>query len=328
VPLAIVPGLLLVWNVAASRPARAAAVRRVLLFAAGSVPACLIVAALNNYWYGSPLQSGYGTLAGTYYRWEFLWPNLWRYGRWLLDSESPLILLAAAAPFLVWRPDAGRSGRADARPMVAACIAFASIGYLCYAFYLPFDAWWFLRFLLPGFPMLMALVSAVMLTLAARLPVRSREWALVVILSLAVSHNLAFARRSGSFDSDGEWRFATAGRYIAEHLPARAILLSMHHSGSARYYSGRPTLRYDHIAPTQLTPVVAQLRAEGYVPYILLDDWEQAVFTARFAGDSLGALDWPPAATLPGVMIYAARDGAAATGEPTAASALRTPALH
>jgi hypothetical protein len=41
------------------------------------------------------------------------------------------------------------------------------------------------------------------------------------------------------------------------------------------------------------------LRSLGYHPYILLEEWEQALFTRRFEGYTLlAALDWPPRAWL------------------------------
>lgn len=55
------------------------AIQRLLLFGIGSVPACFIVAYLNDYWYGSPLASGYGPMAGTLYRWDYFWPNVMDY---------------------------------------------------------------------------------------------------------------------------------------------------------------------------------------------------------------------------------------------------------
>jgi hypothetical protein len=41
------------------------------------------------------------------------------------------------------------------------------------------------------------------------------------------------------------------------------VLLAMAHSGSATYYSGRPTLRYDLLAPSRLDRVVDVLRERG-----------------------------------------------------------------
>ncbi len=104
-----------------------------------------------------------------------------------------------------------------------------------------------------------------------------------------------------------EQRYVAAGQYISAKLPERAALLSMQHSGSARYYSGRLTVRYDFLPPAQLDPVIEELRRLGYYPYLLLDDWEEPVFRERFKGQSaLAPLDWWPVAMIQGnhVRIY------------------------
>jgi HK97 gp10 family phage protein len=43
------------------------------------------------------------------------------------------------------------------------------------------------------------------------------------------------------------------GNYITAKLPERAAMVSMQHSGSARYYSGRLTVRYDLVPPTHMS---------------------------------------------------------------------------
>ena len=43
--------------------------------------------------YGSPLTSGYGEL-GHYYAWEYALANLRRYPVWIVDTQTPLVLLA------------------------------------------------------------------------------------------------------------------------------------------------------------------------------------------------------------------------------------------
>ena len=116
---------------------------------------------------------------------------------------------------------------------------------------------------------------------------------------------MAFGRANSSFDSAKEWRYATAGRYIAEKLPERAVFFTMLHSGSARYYSGRLTVRYDLIPPQLLERAIAHFQGQGYAPYFLLDDGERGHFVDRFSSaTSLAALDWQPVATLDGVAIY------------------------
>jgi hypothetical protein len=118
---------------------------------------------------------------------------------------------------------------------------------------------------------------------------------------------MAFARASRVLDSTDERRFATIGRYLAEHAPRRSVVLAKHHSGSARYYSDHLTVRFDEIPPSRLDAVVAMWRQRGYATFIALDDWEALEFRSRFADASrLGALDWPPETTAPGAVLYAA----------------------
>jgi len=56
--------------------------RRAALFCAAVVPTALAIAALNAYWYGSPLQSGYGNPRDLYAVANIA-PNLAHYLRWL-----------------------------------------------------------------------------------------------------------------------------------------------------------------------------------------------------------------------------------------------------
>jgi hypothetical protein len=96
---------------------------------------------------------------------------------------------------------------------------------------------------------------------------------------------------------NGERRSVAVGNYIVNTLPARAVFLSMYHSGSIRYYSARLTVRYDWIPEDHLDAVISDLRHLGYHPYLVLEDWEEAQFRARFQGHSaLAALNWPPVA--------------------------------
>jgi hypothetical protein len=93
------------------------------------------------------------------------------------------------------------------------------------------------------------------------------------------------------------------------------VFISMQHSGSIRYYSGRPTLRYDWILRQRLDWLVSELRRLGYHPYIVLDEWEVPDFRAKFRDHSpLGALAWPPMAVHEpsGSIIYDPADQQAA----------------
>ena len=252
-------------------------------FAMGALPGCVALAFLNRSLYGSPFESGYGSTAELF-KISYLGANLASYPRWLIETETPLIALALLAPWLI------RTSLSWLLLAISAAVC------LSYAFYLPFDNWTYLRFLLPAIALLFVLTSAVVLALSERLNSYFFRWA-VAALCLAVM--------ASRWDSAGmrppaanDRRFAVVGEFVRDELPQNAIFLSMQHSGSIRYYSGRMTLRWDLMNPAWLDPALTDLRVKGYHPLFLLEEWEQTRFTERFAAHSkLAALDWQPVAT-------------------------------
>jgi len=112
-----------------------------------------------------------------------------------------------------------------------------------------------------------------------------------------------------------ESRFERAGRYVAEQLPANAIVFTTWHSGSVRFYGHRRTLVWDALDPAWLDRAVDDVRARGLEPYLLFESPEERAFRQRFSGSALGALDWPPAVEiLSQVRIYRPSDREAYRG--------------
>jgi hypothetical protein len=191
-------------------------------------------------------------------------------------------------------------------------LAFAAATFLQYVFYLPFEEWWYLRFLMPALPPVLALTCAVLWRLASPLD-RAFAAAPTFLASVIVAgvawHGVSFSLQRGAQRQwVAEQRYATVGRFIAAYLPHRAAIICMQHSGGIRYYGHRITIRYDVIEPTDLDDVVAQLRQLGYVPYVVLDNSEEPQFRQRFAGHSrAGALDWAAFAGFDGVRIFELR---------------------
>ena len=304
-PLALVPAGLLAWNVAAARAPRPIAIERLVLFALAPAAACLAIGSLNNHWYGSPLASGYGPLAGALYRWDYLWPNITQYAQRMVTSQSPVVLLAVIGPVVMWRDRTDVEGPVDRRSLLVACISFAVGVYACYACYIPLDTWWTVRFLFPAFPMLFVFVSAALIGVNARLRPHARWPAVLTVLVMVTIWVTTFARSHGAFESTTERRYATVGEHIAQELPPHAVLFTMLHSGSAQYYSGRLSVRYDFMPPDRLDAAVEHFRHQGYIPYFLLDDDEKRAFVERFsAATPLGKLDWQPVAAIDGAAIY------------------------
>ena len=275
-PLAALPFAYLVWTHGGWRS-----------FAIAVLPGAVFVAAVNTYLYGSPVASGYGD-PRTLYAWRYASINLQHNAAWLFESQTPIVLFAVLG--MVRRP------RANA--LLGSFVAAMGVSYL---FYTPFDAWWYLRFLLPAWPALLILTADGLAIVTARLPRLAQAVVLAVGSVLLVGYQVEFAVTHGVFaQRDAESRYELVGDYVSSFTPANAVVLSMQHSGSLRYYGHRVTLRYDWIAPESLDSTIALLRERGYRPFIVLDDWEEPVFKQRFAGSAIGRLEGKPLADFGG----------------------------
>ena len=91
-----------------------------------------------------------------------------------------------------------------------------------------------------------------------------------------------------------EHRYVAVGA-AANDLEPNAVFLTIVQSGSIRLYSDRATVRWDLIEPHRLDFTLTALRDGGYVPYIVLEEWEERAFRERFGGASeIGRVEWPP----------------------------------
>ncbi len=308
-PLAVIPAALLLWRPISERRIDARDVERGLLFAAGVIAACIALAVINARVYGSLTTSGYGPLASGVFSWRHVPPNLLRYPRWLLETQTPVVLLAPFALFVGGNSTAKNRSIAQTRSVVIAWGCFIAAVFGCYMFYFPFETWFWLRFVLPAFPPLFVLTSVALVGLLARLERGARVLTTGVILAALAWRGVAFGLEHAVFDfREGERKYVAVSEYIARVLPERGAYLSTLYSGSIRYYSGRVTVRYDQLPPNWLDAVIMELRRLGYHPYIVLETAEEPEFRRRFEGRSpLAALDWPPVARMnhsSGVRIY------------------------
>jgi hypothetical protein len=269
-PLAIFP-----WLLAVCRSNLWTAGRRTLLFAAGSVPAALIIAFINTRVHGSPLTSGYGDLGGAFAL-SHAATNARLYWGWWLESQgvAGAIFLAALWPW-----------RAGMRREVVILIAYAVSAVLLYLFYLPFDQWWYLRFLLPAIPIVW-LLGADAVAWVTRWSSLGRAAALVALLFTGGMHALHFADEKDLLaNSEAERRrYLDAAIYLDTALPRDAVVLAMQHSGSIRYYTGRLTMRWDVLDPVSLDAAVAALSERAVPVYAAIESWEEEDFRRRFAG--------------------------------------------
>jgi len=275
---------------------------RAFRFALGLAPAVIGIAWLNARIYGSVLASGYGPLEDLY-SWRYVWTNVSQFASWASQTDTPVVALAAL--FFV-APAAFPAARiAFPRALLGAFTASVILSYL---FYLPFDAWWYLRFLLPMWPIVMLLTAAALEAIVRRWLSRVYRLAIAAAAVALASHGVITAANRGAFELwSAESRYIDVARFIGASTDPAAVFFSWQHTGSIRLYADRLTLHFGRLDRHWLDRAVDHLQAAGRHPYFVLDGHEIEPFRRRFAADNrLGALDWDPAAVFeePYVAIY------------------------
>lgn len=284
-------------------------------FAMGVVPGLAAVMVINTFLYGAPLSTGYGSLF-EFYSVSSVPGNVRNYLVWLVQTQTPLVLLALVPLFVRGAVRDDRDGLSP-RACLAAVVGLMLLSYL---FYATFNHWFYLRFLLPAYPALFVLVAAALRWLALKLPVEAQVPAVALVCAAMIPFGVNVARRESVFNVAAyEQRHVRAAREVESRTPANAIVLSVQHSGSVRYYADRITLRYDWLAEDGLDPALRDIAAKGRRAYLVVDDWEEKEFRDRFSpANRAGRLDWQPIARVAGspeVRIFEMQDGGPAPAQ-------------
>lgn len=327
VAVAVVPFLYLVGR--AIRTRQRGDLERLAAFSALVVVGCLAVAAIHTSLYGSPLATGHGRLddfidvdpawrpatAG-----EPTWleelaillarplDNIRVYLLRLFEVEPALTLLAGLGVLIL----AARVNGVRAAGTGWLCVGVTAAVLASYLYFVRFNEWWLVRLLLPAYPALAVLAGLAVARMVdpLRRPVR------VAIVMLLLGGGVALGIR-GILDREvhytwiNESRYERVGELLAEELPPNAVLLAFQHSGSLRYYTDRPTVRFDVLHGHWLERATVDLQDRGYAPYVVIEDHELQLFRDRFGYTPMGALDWPPRVVFDGpvtVSLYAAAD--------------------
>jgi hypothetical protein len=301
--LAPLTGVLMAWTLLAERRERGlrGAAIACLRLAAGAAVSVIGVAVFNGLLYESPFTSGYGRTSDLYGL-RFFSTNVRQFSLWIADIETPIV--AAAALFFVAPGLLPPAKVAFARVLLGGSLSVVLLSYL---FYQPFDAWWYLRFLLPMWPVMMLLTAAALESMARRWLRPVYPVAITAAVFFFAWHGLRTGIQRHAFELGiSERRYVDMARFVAAHTEPDAVILSVQHSGSLRLYGDRLTLRYDALDPLWLDRVVAHLQASGRRPYYVLDGGEVEAFRQRFgSANRLGRLDWPPVAMLlGGIALY------------------------
>jgi hypothetical protein len=301
-PLALVPAVMVFARPDSGSPSGVP--RRLWHLIAFSLPvvaAAATIAALNSHLYGSPLRSGYGSFSSLYSL-EHVASNLRQYTGWFVRQHTALVLLGFLACTV---PGETRLRRYTIALVTAVFPALVFALYVPYLVFQPHE-WWYTRFLLPGYPALLAGLGSLVVGFITR----SRRVELSVafmalITAFVIVHGWRFAVANTVFTQRaGDQRFARAVRYV-QRLPARSIIVSLAHSGTIRYYTKRDVLRFEAIDPGQLDLALEYLRARGHDVYLVGDEFEIDMFRRRFAPTrAVGRMDPRAAVNLSGVAVY------------------------
>jgi len=293
-PLGVVIGLYFL-----ARPGQAWRARglHASVYAAGCAVACITVLLVQRHFYGAPFTSGYGGL-GEIFAADHVAPNAARYLTWLVQSQTPFVVLALMSPFVL------------PRTFAVLCVSFCAATIGVYLPYLVFEDWSYVRFLLPAIPVVTVLMLGTCGALAARAGERWRLAVLALSAAVLVAWGIRTAEARQVFQlANLESVFARAGDVVARRLPGNAIVITSRYSGSVRYYGGRRTIVWDTLDPAWLDRALAFTRDRGFEPYFLLDSSEEETFRQRFAGSVFARLDWPPLVEIaPQVRVYRPAD--------------------
>jgi hypothetical protein len=133
---------------------------------------------------------------------------------------------------------------------------------------------------------------------------KGRTVALTTLIVIGLA--LYGMRYSNAFTLEiGERRFTRVAEYVKQ-LPPDAVYVSLLHSGSIRYYTGRDVLRWELVDPASFDTAVEYLRARGHDVYLVADDGDFVEFKTRMANTrAVRDLDREVPVDLGGTRIFA-----------------------
>jgi 4-amino-4-deoxy-L-arabinose transferase-like glycosyltransferase len=249
-----------------------ARVRRFLISGIGAAIGVAIQMALQAKLFGSPLSSGYGPASGLF-AWSHVPVNLVIFASQAWVAFGPIWLLGVVSGVAIAPP--------DLRWRLLTVFGAVTLPYL---FYLPFEHWETLRFLLPGLAIFSVVIAAAFMRVARAVRIRS------VAIALPVSFAILFAGRSEMLlRNSSQWslqsleaRYPIAGEWVNVNTPMSSVVMANQHSGSLRWYGKRQTIRWDFVEPRRLVATVSELQSHGAIVYVALEGNEVAMFDSRF----------------------------------------------
>ena len=298
-PIALIILAWIAWREAGAHRGVVGGAARAVWFLVPTAAGAIAVAVINSHLYGSPFASGYDLTDG--FRLSYVVPNLRRYGWWLISAETPFALAGFAALVVpsmrIWRTRASR----EALFLLGGA---AFIVWVSYLLFVPWDAWWYLRFLLPAWPMMTLGTASIAAAVYRTRFAASRATTILILAAIGVSGTWQAVQRDAFSVARGEAKYVEVAKTVESITDPDAVIISAQHSGSIRYYAGRLTLRWDVGDPAWLDRTVDWLAVHGHHPYFVLEPQEVAELRGRYGPTNMSArLDWPPMVSFRGGAI-------------------------
>jgi hypothetical protein len=271
--------------------------RRYLWVGLGGLPGAAFFAYYNWHVYGSPLKTGYGDVSTAFSR-DFVPHNLAHFSQWIPALLTFFVAAALLAPFF----------RAARNRILAVLGLWALLLVGFYAFYYHSgETWWYLRFVLPAFPVFILAALVVLQAIAQRgLPPRWTWTAVVAIAAVALTMQVRLTRRLAATSvMPGDSYYLMTANWAREHLPANAALYTMQVSGTLFFYSDFLIVRWDQVKADEI-PALFDVFAKEHRPvYAVLYEFETKDAFARLGGK------WKPIAKV-GESVFWEMEGAPA----------------
>lgn len=230
-----------------------------------AVPASLGGALYGLYnWslFGAPWRTGYGnatlTLEAGVFQHHFFY-----YGREILARATPFLLLPA-----IWAV-------ARRRSRAVLLLLWFLLFWVFYSFWAPgADAWWYTRFLLPGFPALFLLAADgwedIRGTLARSRPGWATGARVVTALVAAglIVFSIHFSTQHQCLTTDNGKPYYAVARSAGKVIPSGALVGASETSGSLRLYAGFETF---WVLYTGSEALIADTLASGRAVFLVVE---------------------------------------------------------
>lgn len=249
------------------------------------------------YLYGSVFASGYGR-ASDLFSIESSLINVRSYSYWGLLALGPVWFAGLAIGVAL-------SGRL---PRVILPLTFVGVA-VPHLVYRPYDHWETLRFLSPVLVVATIVGAFGILQVARRVAGHAGGAVVAALLAMAMTYGwVSWLSLNNVFVMPArEARHRVVGDLVRRATPERSVVLALQHSGSLRYYAGRPTVNWDQIPPGVFAKSVRTLQEDGLAVFLVIDCAEErAIFEARH-GAVVEEDGWLPGGQYRDVQLFEAK---------------------